>query len=109
MRACVRSGAWGPGWVGRAVGFGRGRCGQRVGVAAQALLAAGPDKTPIGTPLELLVLRLCGPEAVCTVEAGGHQSGKVSSAQPSPAHADLQGGGHLFPSAHRSWIMGYLN
>lgn len=29
------------------------------------------------------MLPLCGPEAVCTVE-GGHQRGKVASAQPSP-------------------------
>lgn len=99
----MRSGAWGPGRVGRAVGFGRGKRGQLVGVAARALLAAGSYKIPTGTPAELLVLPLCRPKAVCTAEGGGHQRGLCG---PSPAHTDLRGRGYLFPSAHRSWIMG---
>lgn len=90
----MRSGAWGPGQVGRAVGFGRGKRGQLVGVAAQALLAAGPYKIPTGTPAELLVLPLCCPMAVCTAEGGGHQRGMVAPAQPTQTSGV---GGTCFP------------
>lgn len=49
----MHSGVRGPGGVGRAVGFGRAKRGQLVGVAARALLAADPTRLrpgPTGAP-----------------------------------------------------------
>lgn len=88
----MRSGAWGPGRVGRAVGFGRGKRGQLVGVAARAPLAAGPHQTPTGTPPELLVLPLCSPEAVCTAEGGGHQTPEREGGPAQPTQTSRVGG-----------------
>lgn len=80
LRASRGSGPW-PGW-------GRGRRGQLVGVAARARLDRAARSPP--EPLAASRVRLLrGPEVACTAAGGGRPGGKV--ARPGPARAPPAG------------------